>query len=51
MEKNQAGQIDEEDEDEIKEELYKISGAATYINECANIIMTTYKQECKQMID
>ena len=31
--------------DEIKEELYKISGAATYINECADIIMTTYKAD------
>jgi hypothetical protein len=36
--------------DDIKVELYKISGVATYINECADIIMTTYKGECKDMI-
>lgn len=41
-EKAKNDQIDQEDEDEIKEEIYKITGAATYINECADIIMTTY---------
>jgi len=44
-------EIDEEDEDEIKQELYKITGAATYINECADMIMTTYKSEATNMID
>jgi len=41
-EKAADGQIDEEDEAEIKQEIYKITGAATYINECADIIMNTY---------
>ena len=50
-EKNKNDQIDEEDEAEIKEELYKITGAATYINECANIIMTTYKQAVSGLIE
>jgi len=46
-----ALEIDEEDEAEVKEELYKITGAATYINECADIIMTTYKSEATSLID
>lgn len=50
-ERNKNNEIDEEDEDEIKEELYKITGAATYINECADIIMTTYKTEAATLID
>ena len=44
-------EIDEEDEDELKEELYKITGAATYINECADIIMTTYKTDAAALMD
>jgi len=50
-ERNRAGEIDAADETEIKEELYKLSGAATYINECADIIMSTYKAEASQVID
>ena len=50
-ERNRLGEIDAADEDEIKEELYKISGAATYINECADIIMSTYKTTSTQMIN
>jgi hypothetical protein len=49
--RNTAQEIDEEDEAEVKEELYKITGAATYINECADIIMTTYKTEAAALID
>ena len=45
------GEIEEEDETELKEELYKITGAATYINECADIIMTTYKTEAAAVMD
>jgi len=50
-ERNRLGEIDAADEDEIKEELYKISGAATYINECADIIMSTYKADATQIIN
>jgi hypothetical protein len=50
-EKAKNDQIDQEDEDEIKEEIYKITGAATYINECADIIMNTYGQEAANVID
>lgn len=50
-ERNRNHQIDKEDEAEIQEELYKITGAATYINECADIIMSTYKADAAQMID
>lgn len=50
-EKNQNHQIDAEDEDQIKEELYKITGAATYINECADVIFSVYGKECRTMID
>lgn len=44
-------EIDEEDEAEVKEELYKITGSATYINECADIIMSTYKTDAVTLID
>lgn len=50
-EKNQNHQIDAEDEDQIKEELYKITGAATYINECADVIFSVYGKECRNMIE
>ena len=50
-EKHRNVQIDEEDEGEIKQELYKITGAATYINECCDIIMQTYKGDAADMID
>lgn len=50
-ERSRLGEIDAADEDEIKEELYKISGAATYINECADIIMSTYKGDSTQTIN
>lgn len=50
-ERNRLGEIDAADEDEIKLELYKISGAATYINECADIIMSTYKEASTQTIN
>jgi hypothetical protein len=50
-ERARNGEIDAADEDEIKEELYKISGAATYINECADIIMVTYKTDSTQTIN
>lgn len=50
-ERSKAGEIDAADEGEIKEELYKLSGAATYINECADIIMSTYKTEATQVIN
>lgn len=50
-ERNRNHQIDEEDEAEIKEELYKITSVATYINECATIIMSTYKGEATATID
>ena len=50
-EKHRNVQIDEEDEGEIKQELYKITGAATYINECCDIIMQTYKGDSADMID
>lgn len=49
--RNTNQEIDEEDEGEIKEELYKITSAATYINECADIIMTTYKTEAAALMD
>ena len=50
-EKSKNDQIDEEDEEQIKEEIYKITGAATYINECSDIIMSTYMQEAKTIMD
>jgi hypothetical protein len=50
-EKNKNEQIDEEDEAQIKEEIYKVAGAATYINECSDIIMTTYGRAASDMID
>lgn len=49
--RNKMEEIDEEDDDEIKEELYKITGAATYINECADMIMQTYKSEATAVMD
>jgi len=49
--RNKNQEIDEEDEDEIKVELYKITGAATYVGECADIIMTTYKTDAAALID
>jgi hypothetical protein len=51
QEKSKNNQIDAEDEEQIKEELYKITGAATYINECADVIFTVYGKECRDLID
>lgn len=50
-EKNLNHQIDAEDEEQIKEELYKITGAATYINECADVIFSVYGKNCRSLID
>jgi hypothetical protein len=50
-EKHRNVQIDEEDLAEIQGELDKITGAALYISECSDIIMSTYKADAFQMID
>lgn len=48
-EKSKSGQIDEEDEAQIKEELYKITAAATYINEAACVIFNVYGQSVENL--
>lgn len=37
--------------EDIHNEIYKITGAATYINESCNILMETYKAEVHDLID
>ena len=50
-EQHRNNQVDEEDLAEINAELDKITGAALYISECSDIIMSTYKADAFQMID
>ena len=40
---HQNNQIDEEDLEEVQVEIRKITGAATYISECCDVLMSIYK--------
>ena len=48
---HQNNQIDEEDLEEVQVEIRKITGAATYISECCDVLMSIYKQEATGLMD
>jgi hypothetical protein len=37
--------------EDVHTEIYKITGAATYIGECCNILMVTHKTEVFSIFD
>ena len=51
QERQEAGQVDDEDLDEIHTELFKTAGAATYIGEALDVIMSTYKRNVTGLVD
>ena len=50
-EMHQNVQIDDQDLQDVQAELSKITGAATYIGECADILMNVYKQDVTALMD
>ena len=50
QERQEAGQVDDADLDEIHTEL-KTAGAATYIGEALDVIMSTYKRNVTGLVD
>ena len=50
-EMHQNVQIDEEDVQEVQLELQKMTGAATYIGECCDVLMGIYQGEVTQLMD
>jgi hypothetical protein len=51
QEREEAGQVDEEDVGQIQTELYKTAGAATYIGEALDVIMATYKKVVTPLVE
>jgi hypothetical protein len=50
-EKHASNQIDEEDLDKVYAELDKLTGVSIYINECCDIMMTTYGKDVGPLLD
>ena len=50
-EKQSKAEIDEEDLEAIQTSIYKITGTATYIGECCDIIMSVYKKDSATVMD
>ena len=51
QEAHEAGQVDEEDTAAIEVELAKTCGAATYIGEALDVIMSVYKKNVIQLVE
>jgi hypothetical protein len=50
-EKQSKAEIDAEDLEAIQTSIYKITGTATYIGECCDIIMSVYKKDSTTVMD
>jgi len=50
-ERQGKNQIDQEDEAEAQEQLYKIGKAAGYVGECCGVLASTYKKGALQVLD
>ena len=50
-EQHNLGQVDEEDIAQLQGELFKIAGAASFIGECADVIMTVYKEQALPIVE
>lgn len=51
QEMNNNLQIDEEDVQEVRDEVQKMAGAATYIGECCDALMGIYHEEVTALMD
>lgn len=50
-EKEQAGQIDNEDLSQAQEQLYKIGKAAGYVGDCAVVLSNVYKKNVLTLLN